>query len=471
MYRGLSHALEVQRRRTVKDFRSLRYFQQYGENQLVHLHSVRIMFETKFTMELGEGGQGSLLDHLLLSWNRRASDTKDKVYGVLGLVNEKNRGNAISEHHSTGLEVNYKKDTKEVFLECCRFILSSDSNFTGLSLAIGLSPSKIPPTAIHWTEVNRKWHRVFGSEFIECGVADLPSWAIDFTCAAEPRPFIFVYDQSFNAGGHAKTRSSTFDQSGTILQLQGYVWDSVQIIGEDSTLLGPDGYDYFAGDVLRLLSKVGHTYLPTEESTLKAFSRTITADHLSVTEKAEKTFLQCVGGIDFLNWLVSVVESALRVQEKYSRWQEASEWFLKDPIDADQKAHIRNGGRRALEANRANVKAAWDEFLEKVDRDGHVQDTIDVVGRPNTMTPFWIVWRYLYLHRRMFLTEKGYLGVGPTAVKAGDEVVIVPGAAVPFVLRKHGNIRLLVGEAYVHGIMDGEAMKGDDVVMTNIQIS
>jgi len=367
--------------------------------------------------------------------------------------------------------VNYNQDTKGVFLEGCRFILSSDSSFTGLSLVTGLSPSKIPPATIHWTEVNRKWHRVFGSEFIECGVADLPSWAIDFTCAAEPRPFIFAYDHSFDAGGHAKTGSSSFDQSGTILQLQDHVWDSIQMIGEDSTVLDRDGYDYFAGDVLRLLSRVGHTYLPTEESTLKAFSRTITADHPSVTEKAEKTFLQCVGGIDFLNWLVNIVEGALCAQEKYSRSQEASEWLLKDPIDADQKARVRNSGSQALEANRANVKAAWDKFLEKVDRDGHVQDTIDVVGRPNKMTPFCIVWRYLYQHRRIFLTEKGYLGVGARAVKAADEVVIVPGAAVPFVLRKYGDTRLLVGEAYVHGVMAGEAMKGEDAVMTDIQIS
>jgi hypothetical protein len=59
--------------------------------------------------------------------------------------------------------------------------------------------------------------------------------------------------------------------------------------------------------------------------------------------------------------------------------------------------------------------------------------------------------------RRPFLSEQGYVGLAPSHAEAGDVIVIIYGAIVPFILREVGNGRYnLVGEAYVHGIMDGE---------------
>jgi len=62
--------------------------------------------------------------------------------------------------------------------------------------------------------------------------------------------------------------------------------------------------------------------------------------------------------------------------------------------------------------------------------------------------------------RRMFRTQKNYLGMGPRSAQAGDQVWILPGANVPFILRPlavETNYQL-IGEAYVHGIMKGEAL-------------
>jgi len=73
--------------------------------------------------------------------------------------------------------------------------------------------------------------------------------------------------------------------------------------------------------------------------------------------------------------------------------------------------------------------------------------------------------------KRFFRTEGGYVGIGPQAMLAGDVVVVLFGAEVPFVLRRveDSNIKnrkkkkvpvwRLVGQAYVHGVMDGEALK------------
>jgi hypothetical protein len=58
--------------------------------------------------------------------------------------------------------------------------------------------------------------------------------------------------------------------------------------------------------------------------------------------------------------------------------------------------------------------------------------------------------------RRSFLSKQGYVGLAPSHSKPGDVICILYGSVVPFVLRKKGSGYELIGEAYVHGIMDGE---------------
>lgn len=65
--------------------------------------------------------------------------------------------------------------------------------------------------------------------------------------------------------------------------------------------------------------------------------------------------------------------------------------------------------------------------------------------------------------RRPFVTEKGYLGLGPMNMKEGDKIVMFAGLQVPFVLKPYGSMYQLVGEAYVDGVMNGEAFKGEAV--------
>jgi hypothetical protein len=59
--------------------------------------------------------------------------------------------------------------------------------------------------------------------------------------------------------------------------------------------------------------------------------------------------------------------------------------------------------------------------------------------------------------RKPFITENGYVGVGPGCLEKGDEAFIFLGAAVPYVLRIESTGRwVLLGDVYIHGVMDGE---------------
>ena len=61
--------------------------------------------------------------------------------------------------------------------------------------------------------------------------------------------------------------------------------------------------------------------------------------------------------------------------------------------------------------------------------------------------------------RRAFSSRKGFLGLGPKLAQPDDVICIFMGGQTPYIIRpgEDGKYRL-IGDAYVHGIMDGEFM-------------
>ena len=67
-------------------------------------------------------------------------------------------------------------------------------------------------------------------------------------------------------------------------------------------------------------------------------------------------------------------------------------------------------------------------------------------------------------NRQFAITEKRYMGWIPVDARKGDKICILMGGQVPFVLRPisgggGGGEYQFIGEAYLHGLMDGEGMK------------
>lgn len=60
--------------------------------------------------------------------------------------------------------------------------------------------------------------------------------------------------------------------------------------------------------------------------------------------------------------------------------------------------------------------------------------------------------------RTFCTTEKGLMGWIPKLSRPGDVVAVLTGGRVPFVLRPNSGYYEMLGDAYIHGIMDGEAM-------------
>lgn len=64
--------------------------------------------------------------------------------------------------------------------------------------------------------------------------------------------------------------------------------------------------------------------------------------------------------------------------------------------------------------------------------------------------------------RRLMTTLTGYIGLVPEAAQPGDVVAILHGCNFPVILRSRGETYAMIGEAYVDGIMEGEAMDAQE---------
>lgn len=61
--------------------------------------------------------------------------------------------------------------------------------------------------------------------------------------------------------------------------------------------------------------------------------------------------------------------------------------------------------------------------------------------------------------RNLFVTGQGYIGLGPLEVRSGDIICVPHGSEYPIVLRPEEYHYLLVGNAHVYGLMEGEAIE------------
>lgn len=113
------------------------------------------------------------------------------------------------------------------------------------------------------------------------------------------------------------------------------------------------------------------------------------------------------------------------------------------------------------------ITAAYDDSLHF----SQVMDQKDVV---NVRALHDKVWDCIYAHmtqRNLFITSDGRIAKGSTSIQENDEVWLLHGATVPYILRPVKDRKYeFVGEAYVHGIMQGEAFDESEEASTTVAI-
>jgi hypothetical protein len=364
-----------------------------------------------------------LLALLSFTSHLEATDPKDKLYALLG----------VDDVRDVTVIPNYSHSVSQVYTDFAVNYIE-----TRLSLEI------LGEAGIGFTEQN----------------LELPSWAPD------PRKLVMKGQNLTNkincASGNYK-RVPLVDSTQSLLSVMGFVCDIVTIFGSSETqwVLRHEQWADIA-----LNSPCTH---PTGISRLQAFFRTMTADQTGYgfgrpefnDEKEQMKFLQLVKSFMIFSGITSqkYYRQSPALLEKYQRWQ--------DSVAENSRYVAYLQLFLKLISDEPVVKTdseLLEPFVKSTSQYGQLelqQSSADLTEDEERNLAFQYVNHAAQATKRktFFVTEKGYMGLGPAMIKNGDKVCILFGCQHPLLLRKIGEVSRLVGEIYVYGMMRGEMIE------------
>lgn len=113
----------------------------------------------------------------------------------------------------------------------------------------------------------------------------------------------------------------------------------------------------------------------------------------------------------------------------------------------------------------------YDKGLARYADNGGTEIEDYLVGDPEYVDLYLRQVSEIVQGRRFAISDVGYMVLVPGCADIGDYICILPGCNVPYVLREEGDAHLLVGDAYVHGIMYGEVMEKTGVEVVDITLN
>jgi hypothetical protein len=190
--------------------------------------------------------------------------------------------------------------------------------------------------------------------------------------------------------------------------------------------------------------------------------------HLQVTGAVIDRVVKIGSATTATSDLITVINSLSEIIDElgdYPTGESKRELMLKIPI---------GNAIKPCEDDTGSFQAAISEEDEDPYSNFHWNDSGHDIQSIQDMVEFFkqnrderdITWKYwctaaVFLKRlsygRFFITERGYIGVGPKITKVNDQICVFAGGGVPFVLEEKYSTYSLIGECYVHGIMYGES--------------
>ncbi|KAF2228856.1 hypothetical protein EV356DRAFT_512152 [Viridothelium virens] len=366
--------------------------------------------------------------------SRKATDPRDKVFGVAGISVLKNK------FLSKPFEIDYAKSVQRVFSDAAVHALGEARGLESLS-DVGDRTTNATP--------------------------DLPSWVPDYTRELSPRRRIRSANEFCAVSKYQTIVYTTPEPS--IVVLLGCHFDTITRVCD--AFWGPEDPNKVL-NLLRLVSDVQTRILSPDETLSMLLERTLVAD---TGENPERNPANDRSS-GFQRWLFSQVCSAVLGQD-----HGAGTAFIRDP-ESNLESALRSIGFTGYledtlrESLLKGARLCESEEAVKLAARGR-QPMVEQVYASfmDTQTyEYYNDWQALCQHRKLFLTQRGYVGLGLSRVQVEDRIYLLQGGIVPHVFRhqpKDGEDVLdFEGEAYVHGIMYGEATKSDDLQFRKITV-
>ncbi|KAF4436539.1 hypothetical protein F53441_13219 [Fusarium austroafricanum] len=364
------------------------------------------------------GTKTELWDTLAMFRMRKATDNRDKVFGVLGLINSW-PGAPVAADYRTTAEIVY-----------CQIVISSAEETSSLL------PLHFPLTKFSHP--------------------DLPSWVVDWTTPSGLGSQVNTYQFShrvFTVFKEGRTQTYHFVPSpdGKVIQVKGRRCDRVAVV---STTV-PEGVasgkrnaycDWFK---MAGLDQDPSRKYTTGVSFFEAFWRCLCWNVLLTISDDKQPNFNCKASDEVL----------------YERFLS---YCLSSPKSIFHTDGLSKEEREAVLRLDPKFTTAEDQKWGMFSTSGYLAEQI-ING--------------LTVNTKMFMTEQGYLGVGPPDTQVGDEVWCLFGGWMPFILRFTGNtgefaagktkvpLWKVLGICYLHGIMDGEIANDENVPIETLHLA
>ena len=313
-------------------------------------------------------GKITLTRALLVASMRQASDPRDHVYGLHGVLYSKNRL----------IKPNYQTSIDKVFTNATSMIFEEAGSIDALAYAVGVRLDN---------------------------AYELPSWVCDWTRETD----WVVQGQFYNA-----SRGERFTTKQTTHRTLSVEACKIDLI---STTKPPSGSSMFA---------------------MGRF----------------KEDLSCLEG-----WLSAV------------NFENSDDWCAFWTTVLFGLVSPEGGDRRMLPEDLITIETWW-ELAQSAKIEGRGNSFLN--GRERNLVRLAGQLRNSVRVYNFYLTSQGFLGMGPQTLEKGDEVFVTKGSRLPLILRPikdtithnlgipgHKRGYLFVGQCYLHGFMDGEAVKPD----------
>ncbi|KAI1869242.1 uncharacterized protein JN550_005872 [Neoarthrinium moseri] len=259
----------------------------------------------------------------------------------------------------------------------------------------------------------------------EPGLENLPTWVPDWRSNLLPSYYVIfesAEDHLLGASGNTKVSLAPTNEQ-NILGIRGYIVDSIDEVGS--------AWDASGGNASCL------ALFKTLEELCRKSAAVGEPIYPSASRRAEAVWRVPVGDLYWTPETDYIRARKPLVEDQYRDCLAVSEIVV-------------NWGSMSAEEQ----KPAMQEITSRRFTSGRYKENMSGMNG-----------------KKPYVTCRGYLGMCPGSAVAGDVVVILCGARLPYVLRRQdqGDRWTFLGEAYCDGVMDGEIMGHREERLFNIE--
>lgn len=368
----------------------------------------------------------------------KATDPRDKIYALIGLSTGAGRD----------FPIDYTKSVITVYTDLVIHLINLDKNLDVLS----------------HSSVSRT-------------LEDLPLWAPDWSSGKDDSlppgrlPLRWRHDRcgKWYAASADREAQITFKHP-NILVVSGFVFGAIRFIGQelhlDDVSLQGTIMDEWEAMIFGTTEADDPYY--GQDGRLEAFCRTLIADMGNDGNRAKEQMFE-----QFLSWckrprLPPKEPMSLKVakalgyiaDEKDRSSGKGSDEY---PYKSRSEAIINKEFHEAYELRKESLSKP--EMLD-LSEEELFNFCNESWKSDRACQDFYRRMENVAVGRRLIVSDHGYMGIAPENSKQGDTICILFGGRAPFILREttEGGHHL-IGECYVHGIMDGEALDDDGTAL------